>query len=165
MNHILIKGSDGQGRKPMIVLHGLFGGMKNWRTLCQNEAIAGKRDCYLVELRNHANSDHHEDMNYDVLSDDIIRFADEMGLKEFTLLGHSLGGRTAMTTACRFPDRVDGVISIDIAPRNDTTSNNQIMAVTKTVINFMNDLLDEEVPTIEGKKRADEYFKRSPELA
>jgi esterase len=61
-----------------------------------------KRDCYLVELRNHADSNHHDDMNYNVLSDDLIRFADSLKLEKFTLLGHSLGGRTAMTTACRF---------------------------------------------------------------
>ena len=51
-----------------------------------------------------------------MLSDDIIRFADSHGLDKFTLLGHSLGGRAAMTTACRYEDRVDGVISIDSAP-------------------------------------------------
>lgn len=78
-----------------------------------------KRDCYLLELRNHANSDFHEETSYEALSDDVIRFADELGLKEFSLLGHSMGGRAAMTTACRYPDRVDGVISIDTAPVNE----------------------------------------------
>ena len=70
----------------------------------------------MIELRNHAQSDHHPDMDHYVISDDIIRFADSHGLKKFTLLGHSLGGRAAMTTACRFPDRVDGVISVDSPP-------------------------------------------------
>lgn len=73
-----------------------------------------------MEQRNHALSDHHKEMNYNVLSEDIIRFADKRGLNKFTLLGHSMGGRTAMTTACRFPDRVDGVISIDTAPVNES---------------------------------------------
>lgn len=58
-------------------------------------------------------------MNYIVMSDDIIRFADKMKLEKFTIMGHSLGGRTAMTTACRFPERVDGVISIDSAPKDE----------------------------------------------
>ena len=55
-------------------------------------------------------------MNYEVLSDDVIRFADQNNLEKFTILGHSMGGKTAMTVACRFPDRVDGVISLDSAP-------------------------------------------------
>ena len=58
-------------------------------------------------------------MDYTVLSDDIIRFADKIKLEKFTIMGHSLGGRTAMTTACRFPERVDGVISIDSAPKDE----------------------------------------------
>ena len=61
-------------------------------------------------------SNHHDDMNYEVITDDIIRFADKQKLDKFTVLGHSLGGRTAMVLACRYPDRVDGCISIDAAP-------------------------------------------------
>ncbi len=61
-------------------------------------------------------SNHHDEMNYNVLSDDIIRFADKHRLDKFTILGHSLGGRTAMTLACRYPERIDGCISVDAAP-------------------------------------------------
>ena len=61
------------------------------------EAIKSKRDCYLVEMRNHATSDHHRTHNYEVMSDDIIRFADQQRLDKFTLLGHSMGARAAMT--------------------------------------------------------------------
>ena len=57
--------------------------------------------------------------NYNVLSDDVIRFADQQKLDRFTVMGHSMGGRTAMTLACRFPDRVDGCISVDAAPQNE----------------------------------------------
>ena len=63
--------------KPMIVLHGLLGSKVNWRTLCTLEGISCHRKCYLVEQRNHATSDHHAEHNYQVLSDDIIRFADQ----------------------------------------------------------------------------------------
>ena len=71
-------------------------------------------------MRNHAASNHHDEMNYEVLSDDIIRFADKHAIQNFTILGHSLGGRTAMTTACRYEHRVDGVISIDSAPIDES---------------------------------------------
>ena len=67
-------------------------------------------------------SNHHDEMNYNVLSDDIIRFADKLKLEKFTVLGHSLGGRTAMTVACRYPDRVDGCISVDSAPVDETNN-------------------------------------------
>jgi len=79
-------------------------------------------------------------MNYKVLSDDLIRFADNRGLDKFTLLGHSMGGRTAMTTACRFPDRVDGVISLDTAPVNENARRNQFGRKSYKVISFMHEL-------------------------
>lgn len=120
----------------MIVLHGLLGSKTNWKSICSQDIIKQKRDCYLVELRNHAASNHHSEMNYDVLSDDIIRFADYMGLETFTLLGHSLGGRAAMTTACRFEDRVDGVISVDSAPI-DESKNQQFGQFVYGMIEFM----------------------------
>ena len=59
-----------------------------------------------------------------------------MGLETFTLLGHSLGGRTAMTTACRFEDRVDGVISVDSAPI-DESKNQQFGQFVYGMIEFM----------------------------
>lgn len=83
-------------------------------------------------------------MNYDVISDDIIRFADKHNLTKFTVLGHSLGGRTAMTTACKFPDRVDACISVDAAPINES-SDKSFGAFTYSVIKFMNKLSEEGV--------------------
>ena len=112
----------------MIVMHGLLGNKYNLRGIVSHETvrtpiltyqIASKRNCYLVEMRNHAESDHHDDMNYRVISEDIIRFADRMGLEKFTVLGHSLGGRSAMTVAARYPKRVDGCIVIDAAPADE----------------------------------------------
>ena len=66
--------------KPMIVLHGLLGSSMNWKQFVRNAQISSKRNAFLVEQRNHALSDHHDDMNYEVLSDDLIRFADNRGL-------------------------------------------------------------------------------------
>ena len=122
--------------KPMIVLHGLLGSKRNWRGLCRLDGIRDTRRCYLVEMRNHSTSDHHKEHNYDVMSDDIIRFADANGLEKFTVMGHSMGARTAMTLACRFPSRVDGVISVDAAPKNerDLTA---FGSFAQTVLEFM----------------------------
>lgn len=82
--------------------------------------ILSKRNSYLVEMRNHMSSNHHDDMNYNVITDDLMRFADKLQLDKFTVLGHSLGGRAAMTFACKHPDRVDGCISVDSAPVDDS---------------------------------------------
>ena len=83
-------------------------------------------------------------MNYRVISDDLIRFADSHGLEKFTLLGHSMGGRAAMTLASRFPDRVDGVISVDSAPV-DESRNEGYFAFTLSCVQFMNVLSKEKL--------------------
>lgn len=125
---------DGPAKKPLIVIHGLLGSKSGWKKLLLNDDVLSRRDCYCVELRNHAASDHHDDMNYDVLSADIIRFADSMGLKEFDILGHSIGGRVGMTCAQKYSDRITGVISIDSAPVNECKSKDKLLLFFQTTL-------------------------------
>jgi len=61
-------------------------------------------------------SDHHDETEYHIFADDIIRFADKHGLDQFDVMGHSMGARTGMTVKCMYPDRVAGVISLDSGP-------------------------------------------------
>jgi len=97
-------------------------------------------------MRNHAKSDHHIDHNYDVMADDIVRFADKHHLSKFTLLGHSMGGRTALTTLCKYPDRVDGAISVDAAPVNEFAKS-KFGSFAKDVLKFMWTLKQDETLT------------------
>ena len=69
-----------------------------------------------MDLRNHGESDHHSSMTYKEMAEDVLRFADGKGLEKFSILGHNLGAKTAMTMACLYPDRVKSLISIDTAP-------------------------------------------------
>jgi esterase len=111
-----LKSEERNGQTPLIAIHGLLDSKASFSKVLGNEEILKRRDCYLVGIRNHSNSDWHDDTDYIANSDDIIRFADKMGIDKFTLLGHSMGGRISMHTACRFPDRVEGIISLDSTP-------------------------------------------------
>lgn len=150
----------------MIILHGLLGSKNNWETILKSEEILASRDCYVVELRNHAESDHHDDFSYEVLSEDVIRLADKLGIDSFTILGHSLGGRTAMTLAGKVPHRVDAVISIDIAPVDETNSDKKLFEFTQGVIDFMWQLQQEEGLTrMKAVERAMKHYQAYPEYA
>ena len=70
----------------------------------------------MVDLRNHGESDHHSSMTYEEMAADLIRFFDSRGLDQVTLIGHNIGGKTALATAGLYSDRVKGVISLDTAP-------------------------------------------------
>lgn len=76
LSYIFLVNDDETRKKPMLVLHGLLGSKVNWKGICGNRKILSRRDCYLMEMRNHATSDHHNEHNYQVMSEDIIRFAD-----------------------------------------------------------------------------------------
>ncbi|MEO9476919.1 MAG: alpha/beta fold hydrolase [Cyclobacteriaceae bacterium] len=104
----------GEGQ-PLIILHGLFGSADNWQTL--GKEFAKNFKVYLVDLRNHGNSPHSDEFNYDLLSEDLKELIDDEGLQKVLLLGHSMGGKTAMTFATSFPEMVDKLIVVDIGPK------------------------------------------------
>ncbi len=97
---------------PFFILHGLFGSGLNWRT-----TALGLEDRYqvsLVDLRNHGRSPHHASMGYAQMSADIHALMPPAA--PIHLLGHSMGGKVAMLTALRNPERVERLIVVDIAP-------------------------------------------------
>ena len=67
-------------------------------------------------MRNHGKSDHHKEHTYPLMADDIVRLLDKLSIPKVTVMGHSMGSKIAYYLACKYPDRVEGVITIDTAP-------------------------------------------------
>ena len=63
-------------QQDLLFLHGLLGQGRNWRSFALNDVISAKRNVYLVDLRNHGESDHHKSMTYREMAEDVLRFAD-----------------------------------------------------------------------------------------
>lgn len=106
--------SIGQG-PPLVILHGLFGSADNWRSIAK--ALSSERRVISVDLRNHGRSFHHPQQTFDLMAEDLLNLLDDLGLSAIDLLGHSLGGKTAMQFAQSFSDRLSRLIVVDIAPR------------------------------------------------
>jgi esterase len=104
----------GQGR-PLVMLHGLFGSLDNFLGVAPK--LAETFSLFLVDLRNHGLSPHNPEMNYSVMADDVAEFFDRHALARANLLGHSMGGKAAMQFALSFPERVEKLVVVDIAPR------------------------------------------------
>ena len=68
------------------------------------------------DARNNGESPHAETMSYKEMAEDVVCFLDNYGLERIMLLGHSMGGKTAMQVALRFPEIVSCLIVVDIAP-------------------------------------------------
>jgi esterase len=100
---------------PLIILHGLFGSADNWFSIAKE--LEKDYTLYLIDQRNHGDSPQSEDWNYEVMAEDINELMDEEGIESAYLMGHSMGGKTAMKFAFNYPDKVRKLIVADIAPR------------------------------------------------
>ncbi|WP_298760929.1 alpha/beta fold hydrolase [uncultured Psychroserpens sp.] len=116
----------GQGQ-PFVILHGFLGMSDNWKTLGNKFAEAGF-EMHLVDQRNHGRSFHNDEFNYEVLSEDLKRYSDTHQLENMTLLGHSMGGKTAMLFASEYPDLVSKLMVADISPRYYPVHHDTILA-------------------------------------
>ena len=104
----------GEGQ-PLIILHGLFGSLDNWRTL--SKTFSRSLQVFALDQRNHGHSPHSETFTAQVLVEDLKEFMQQQGLSSAHLLGHSMGGKTAMQFAVTYPQMVDKLIVVDIAPK------------------------------------------------
>lgn len=138
---------------PLIILHGLYGSGSNWYSIAKE--LSGLCEIYLLDQRNHGNSPHHDDHNYPVLMEDLIQFMDEQDIPKAVLLGHSMGGKTAIYTATQYPGRVSKLIVADISPLSyyDSEGVNRHSEGHKKIIRAMMGL---DLKSINNLKEADE---------
>jgi pimeloyl-ACP methyl ester carboxylesterase len=101
--------------EPLIILHGLFGARDNWHTLSRK--LGARYHVFAVDQRNHGNSPHSDRFDYDVMAEDLHAFVEQHGLQHVNVMGHSMGGKTAMQFALRYPACLARLIVADIAPK------------------------------------------------
>ncbi|MDR0902930.1 MAG: alpha/beta fold hydrolase [Opitutaceae bacterium] len=106
----------GAGKPPLVVLHGLLGSSRNWRTAGGD--LAASHHVLAPDLRNHGRSPRADGMGYDAMVGDVLGWLDARGLRRVSLLGHSMGGKVAMALACCHAERVSRLVVVDIAPRD-----------------------------------------------
>ncbi|MCB0782709.1 MAG: alpha/beta fold hydrolase, partial [Flavobacteriales bacterium] len=104
----------GEGR-PVVVLHGLFGSGDNWGSV--GRELAEDHDVLLVDLRDHGRSPHTDHITYPLMAEDVHRLVTGLGLEDIILVGHSMGGKTAMVFAQHWPGLLRHLVVVDISPR------------------------------------------------
>lgn len=107
------QGTPGAGA-PLVILHGLLGSSSNWRSIARR--LADSHRVYVVDLRNHGDSPHAATMSYPEMADDVLTFLDDRAIERAVLIGHSMGGKTAMRLALTAPERIERLVVVDIAP-------------------------------------------------
>lgn len=98
----------------IVILHGLFGSKRNWGAVAK--ALSARHRVFTLDLRNHGDSPWIDSMTYEALAADVSQFIYHHGLELCTVIGHSMGGKTAMMLALRKPELVSRLVVVDIAP-------------------------------------------------
>jgi esterase len=102
--------------QPLYILHGFLGMGDNWKSLANQFAEIGYQ-VHLIDQRNHGRSFHSDQFSYTLMAEDLMAYTQEKNLDQVAIIGHSMGGKTAMLFATTFPERVSKLIVVDIAPR------------------------------------------------
>ena len=133
----------GEG-KPLVILHGLFGTSDNWQTHAKK--LGEYYRVILVDQRNHGHSPWSEDFTYEHLADDLERLILHLGIDQFTLIGHSMGGKTAMYYSQKYPNRLEKMVVVDIGIKRYPMHHNEIIKGIKSI----------DLSTIESRSAAEQ---------
>lgn len=138
---------------PVVILHGLFGLSDNWVTFARQ--LSRHFSVFIPDLRNHGQSPHSMVFDFPSLENDVLEMIETWGLTEVILIGHSLGGKTAMFFALHHPEMVKKLVVVDISLRKSLPGGEHqqlldaMLAVDFSHVRSRNDvdsLLREKVP-------------------
>ncbi|THH37081.1 alpha/beta fold hydrolase [Aliishimia ponticola] len=115
---------------PCLIVHGLFGSGRNWGAIAKRMSQA--RRVVTVDMRNHGESPHLPTHSYEDLAGDLAEVIENHG-GPMDVIGHSMGGKAAMTLALMQPDLVHRLIVADIAPVAYTHSQSQFIEAMNAV--------------------------------
>ncbi|WP_185849223.1 alpha/beta fold hydrolase [Blattabacterium cuenoti] len=127
---------------PILVFHGLFGNGENWISFAKK--FDKFYQIHLLDIRNHGNSFCSEQMNYDLISKDMLEYIYYYELNHPILLGHSMGGRAVMKFSLKYPMIPKKVIIVDISPKVYVNTNQEklIHILKKVDFNVINNRKD-----------------------
>ncbi|XP_006889849.1 PREDICTED: alpha/beta hydrolase domain-containing protein 11 [Elephantulus edwardii] len=147
---------DGKADLPALVfLHGLFGSKNNFNSIAKALAHQTGRKVLTVDARNHGDSPHDPAMSYEAMSQDLQDLLVQLGLVPCVLVGHSMGGKTAMLLALQRPDLVERLIAVDISPVETRSVSDfpSYMAAMRAVE------IPEDMPRSHARRLADEQLR------
>lgn len=101
---------DNTAKPALLIAHGLFGSARNWGVIAKRLSV--DRQVIAVDMRNHGSSPWFDTQSYTDMASDLAEVIDT----PVDLLGHSMGGKAAMTLALQAPDKINRLIVADIAP-------------------------------------------------
>lgn len=112
MLHTVVNGEP-TGEPPLLIVHGLFGSARNWNAIARH--LSARQQVLAVDMRNHGESGWAAPHDYLAMAADLADVIAAHGGRA-EVLGHSMGGKAAMTLALSHPGLVARLIVADVAP-------------------------------------------------
>lgn len=114
MTAVALAAAEQGSGSPLLILHGLFGSGRNWSTPAQR--LGAQRHVFALDARNHGASPWADSMTYADMTEDVQAFQAARGLGAAAVIGHSMGGKTAMLLALNHAEAVERLVIVDVAP-------------------------------------------------
>ncbi len=150
---------SGEGQ-PLIILHGLYGASDNWISIIRS--LSDHFTVYAIDQRNHGQSPHMPSHTYEDMVEDLHEFIQQQNIQDPIILGHSMGGKTAMRFAIKYPEIVKKLVVVDIAPKNYSSYQNygEVTSDHEYILTSLKKIpLDEMKNRTEINKELEKYFK------
>lgn len=144
---------EGEGF-PIIIVHGLYGSSDNWLTV--GKKLSARFKVYMIDQRNHGRSPNSEEHSYESLKNDLAEFFDQHKIEKAIVTGHSMGGKTAMCFAADYPERIEKLIVVDIAPKNYFLLNDESQYFLHK--NILQAMLEIDFSRMESRKEVENYL-------
>tara|TARA_B100000929_G_C15401241_1_gene384646 strand:- start:103 stop:873 length:771 start_codon:yes stop_codon:yes gene_type:complete len=122
----------GQGPIPLIILHGFLGMSDNWKSYAKKMSSLGFQ-IHLLDQRNHGNSFRSNDFNYTLLVQDLHNYINHHNINNSSIIGHSMGGKTAMMFSSLYPMEIKKLIIVDILPISYKSNFQSILNSLKSI--------------------------------
>ena len=106
----------GDSENHILILHGFLGSGDNWITIARKLNFEGFT-VHLIDQRNHGRSYHSENFDYQLMSNDLLKYIKHHKIKDPILIGHSMGGKTVMKFSLEFPKLARKLFVLDISPK------------------------------------------------
>ncbi|HEX2967879.1 MAG TPA: alpha/beta fold hydrolase [Bacteroidales bacterium] len=145
----------GQG-PVLVILHGLFGSSDNWTTIAKN--LSDDFTVILPDQRNHGQSPHSGIHDYESMSEDLHELVTSLSISKFFLAGHSMGGKTAIAFALKWPEMLEGLLVADISPFRSDDRTGSEHSYHEKILNAMRSL---DLSQINSREEADSELKKA----
>ncbi|XP_060703988.1 protein ABHD11 isoform X1 [Hemiscyllium ocellatum] len=146
---------DGRNTEtPLVFLHGLFGSKSNFNSIAKALSQRTGRMVVTVDNRNHGDSEHNPVMTYEAMSIDCQNLLNSLQLPKCIMIGHSMGGKIAMTIALQKPELIEKLVVVDVTPSQTTLHT----SFPKYIVGMRKITVDGDLPRSTARKQAEQQL-------